>query len=98
MDRASAQVYSVRGLVQSGWQRSESRLALNVTIPPNATAEIHIPIDGVASIAYENEHDVIHAYTGGRMKLDGGYASSRFRGSRFYGGIVGGDEPRGMMD
>ncbi|MDF2834854.1 MAG: hypothetical protein K0Q63_494, partial [Paenibacillus sp.] len=74
MNRASAQVRSVRGLVKSGWQKSRSRLALSVTIPPNATAEIHIPVEGLASIAYDDKHYAIHADKEGLMKLEEGFA------------------------
>jgi alpha-L-rhamnosidase len=34
---------SVRGRVQSSWSVSGKRVTLNVTVPPNVTAEVHVP-------------------------------------------------------
>ncbi|MBB3155365.1 alpha-L-rhamnosidase [Paenibacillus endophyticus] len=74
MNGASAQVYTVRGLVKSSWQISGTQLVLNVIIPPNATAEICIPASHLASITFENECYLLNESQVGRLKLEGGYA------------------------
>ncbi|WP_217592059.1 family 78 glycoside hydrolase catalytic domain [Cohnella sp. GbtcB17] len=42
---ASGQVRTVRGLVKSGWRKKDGALELEVEIPPNATANVHVPSD-----------------------------------------------------
>lgn len=74
LDRASAQVQSVRGMVKSEWQKSNSGLVLHASIPPNATAEICIATDELSSVSYENERYIFDGNNGGRMRLEGGYA------------------------
>ncbi len=46
LERASGQVRTVRGVVASNWRRSGDRVSLTVTVPPNATAEVHVPNEG----------------------------------------------------
>ncbi|MFC4101332.1 family 78 glycoside hydrolase catalytic domain [Paenibacillus xanthanilyticus] len=53
MDHASAQVHTVRGMVQSRWQKGRTQLVVTVAIPPNATAEVYIPSGDRACIQYE---------------------------------------------
>jgi alpha-L-rhamnosidase len=43
LDHVSASYDSVRGKVAAAWRRTPEGLALDVTIPPNATAEVHMP-------------------------------------------------------
>lgn len=47
---ASAEYLSPRGLVKVGWSRVENELQLNVTVPPNVTARVHLPSDTTAGI------------------------------------------------
>ena len=47
---------SVRGTVRTEWRKADGKLSLTVVIPPNATAEIHVPngkIETVGSGTYE---------------------------------------------
>ncbi len=46
LTHASAQVRTVRGMVESSWQRQGAELELQVTIPANATATVHMPSNG----------------------------------------------------
>ena len=50
LTEASATIETVRGTIRSSWCRSGRKLSLNVTIPPNATAEILIPCWGWGEI------------------------------------------------
>lgn len=43
IDGAKAQYHSIRGMIRSEWELNVGRVALNVTIPPNARAEIWVP-------------------------------------------------------
>jgi len=45
LERAGASLHTVRGEVASSWHRNESALRLDVTIPPNSTAEVHVPAE-----------------------------------------------------
>lgn len=45
LGHAAARYWSIRGLIQSRWQREDNRLKLNVTIPANTTARIFVPSD-----------------------------------------------------
>jgi alpha-L-rhamnosidase len=38
------------GRAESGWQRTEAGLTVNVTVPPNATAEVHLPAASAAAV------------------------------------------------
>jgi hypothetical protein len=43
LDRVAASLQTVRGEVASAWRRTETTLRLDVTVPPNAAAEVHVP-------------------------------------------------------
>ena len=46
LEYASAEYNSVYGLIASSWKKVDHGLELNITIPPNTTARIMIPIQG----------------------------------------------------
>ena len=46
LDHVKASYESVRGTVATRWQRTAAGLELDVTVPANATAEVHIPASG----------------------------------------------------
>ena len=50
LEHVSATYESVRGRVASAWRKTPSGLALDVTVPANATAEVHVPASGPASV------------------------------------------------
>ena len=43
LDHVKASYESVRGTVATRWQRTAAGLELDVTVPANATAEVHVP-------------------------------------------------------
>ncbi len=43
LDHLTTSLQTVRGEVVSAWRRTESGMELDVTVPPNATAEVHVP-------------------------------------------------------
>lgn len=43
MSHVNAQIRTVRGTVRSSWQQSSAGLVMNITIPPNATADVYVP-------------------------------------------------------
>ena len=44
LDFAEGEFQSVYGIIQSKWQKTDSGLSLDVVIPPNTKADIHIPM------------------------------------------------------
>jgi len=44
LERAAASLQTVRGELASSWQRSAGGLTLAVTVPANATAQVHLPV------------------------------------------------------
>lgn len=70
LDWAEASVDTVRGEVASRWERTQRGISLNVTVPWNATATVHVParylesitVDGVpiqelASVTFDRSTD-----------------------------------------
>jgi alpha-L-rhamnosidase len=49
LDRTEASTETVRGTVAVSWQKGESGLELRVTVPPNSTGEIHVPLLGLSA-------------------------------------------------
>ncbi len=45
LEHASADYNSVYGKISSGWKKVNNGLELNITIPPNTTAQIVIPLE-----------------------------------------------------
>ncbi|MCW8129036.1 MAG: glycoside hydrolase family 78 protein [Planctomycetota bacterium] len=43
LTRARARLHTMYGPAESGWKIQKGRLALSVTVPPNATATVHVP-------------------------------------------------------
>jgi alpha-L-rhamnosidase len=44
---ASASIKTVRGIISSGWKKTDNSLTLDVTIPVNATASVSVPLIGL---------------------------------------------------
>jgi alpha-L-rhamnosidase len=64
---ASAEYDSTYGLISSSWQTMPTRLRIDVTIPPNTTATVVIPVDSGAELRL-NGSDV--SETPGVVMLD----------------------------
>jgi alpha-L-rhamnosidase len=50
---ARAAVESLYGRVESGWRQTEGGLEVNVTIPPNTTADVYLPAADVAAVTLD---------------------------------------------
>ena len=46
LEFASAEYNSIYGIIASNWKKTDDGLELNVTIPPNTTAKVMIPVQG----------------------------------------------------
>jgi hypothetical protein len=57
IDWARGDYRSPRGLIASSWRKEEGRLVLDVEVPVNATAEVHLPAGAGARIR-ESERPV----------------------------------------
>jgi alpha-L-rhamnosidase len=53
LDRVRASTETVRGEVEVAWQRTADGLVLDVTVPANATATVHVPADSPADVVEE---------------------------------------------
>jgi alpha-L-rhamnosidase len=51
--RAKASIGTVRGVATVAWELTESGVTMDVIVPANATAKIHIPMVGVENVAIE---------------------------------------------
>ena len=75
---------SVRGLIETRWTLKEGRLALDVTVPPNTTAEVRIPAAEAGSVregrhpAAEAEGVKLLGSSGGVVALEVGSGTYHF--------------------
>ncbi|MBB3113142.1 alpha-L-rhamnosidase [Paenibacillus phyllosphaerae] len=74
MEHASAQVHTVRGMVISSWQVSRTELALTITIPPNATADVYVPADGPMRIRHGSDRYPFDSDRQSWTRVEGDYA------------------------
>jgi alpha-L-rhamnosidase len=51
LTHASASIKTVRGIISSNWKKTDASLALEVTIPANATAQVSVPTLGLKKFA-----------------------------------------------
>ena len=70
LTHARAGYDSVRGRIESGWEISESEFRLNVTIPPNTTATVHVPAADRARVT-EGGGPAAEAYGVELVRADG---------------------------
>jgi hypothetical protein len=50
VDHMDAHYVSVRGMIRTAWRKTPTRLFLDVTVPLNTVAEIHVPVRDVGSV------------------------------------------------
>jgi alpha-L-rhamnosidase len=50
LDHAEGELNTVKGVIKSAWRRQGKSLVLEVTIPANSTAEVHLPAKSVNSV------------------------------------------------
>jgi alpha-L-rhamnosidase len=60
MKQASAVIHSVHGPVKSAWKQEAQQFSMEVEIPANTTAEIHVP-NPAGAVVYEGREDARHA-------------------------------------
>jgi alpha-L-rhamnosidase len=53
-------IYTPRGMVTSAWKKSDRHISLDVTIPVNAQAEIHLPKYGLESVTLKENGKQIY--------------------------------------
>ena len=51
LQHATASYETVRGIIKTAWSKSESKCILNVTVPPNVVATVHVPSKRVSTAA-----------------------------------------------
>jgi len=59
MDWVEASVETVRGTVSSRWEKTGSSLQMNVTIPPNTSGKVSIPIMNRSKIQIHEDGEVV---------------------------------------
>jgi alpha-L-rhamnosidase len=75
LDYAGAEFHSMYGKTEAGWERKNGSILMNVTIPANATAEIHFPVDDAERITESgipvnrNNGVVVKGIAGGRLVI-----------------------------
>jgi alpha-L-rhamnosidase len=72
---ASASVKTVRGIISSGWKKTDNSLTLDVTIPVNATASVSVPVSGLKNATITEGGIVVWkdgAYVSGVEGITGG--------------------------
>jgi alpha-L-rhamnosidase len=55
IDNCDATYHSIQGEIRSSWEIADGRFTLNLTIPPGATAELHMPTSDPTSITEGGE-------------------------------------------
>jgi alpha-L-rhamnosidase len=71
LDNASAAYDSVRGRVAARWQRTASGLALDISVPANATARVYIPATQAKAITETGSGKIVPADKARSVKLIG---------------------------
>ena len=46
---------SLYGRVASGWQQTDAGLALNITLPPNTTGDVYLPVANAAAVSLDGQ-------------------------------------------
>ena len=70
LNRARVTYHSVRGEIESAWERTPTGLTLQVTVPPNTTARVGIPAASVESVT-ESGQPLAKAIGISSAQLDG---------------------------
>ena len=82
IDWAKCSYESIRGMISCSWKKSGGKLAIDVTIPPNTTAEVYIPASG-PHIVTESGKPAITAEGVHFVKMDSGYAVFEIGGGNY---------------
>lgn len=88
LEWVQASLQTVRGTISSAWRRSQQGLVLDVTIPSNAAAEVHLPIASERDEVMEGETLIWSA--GQCLALTDGVSQVRPENGRLVVGIGSG--------
>jgi alpha-L-rhamnosidase len=55
LEHASAEYNSIYGKISSGWRKVNNGLELDVTIPPNTTAKVVLPVEEGLSLLLDGD-------------------------------------------
>jgi alpha-L-rhamnosidase len=75
LEYSSASIKTVRGIISSGWKKTDNSLTLDVTIPVNATASVSVPVIGLKNATITKGGIVVWkdgAYVSGVEGITGG--------------------------
>ena len=77
LDHVSASIRTVRGAVSVDWRKGPDGLALDVTVPPTATALVYLPTASPQQVAVEAGRFI--GVESGRVAYEVGSGTYRFR-------------------
>jgi alpha-L-rhamnosidase len=60
------------GRIETGWRRDKTRFELEVTVPPNTTAAVHVPASSKAAVS-ETRHALRQSQTVHWLRDEGGF-------------------------
>lgn len=85
VSHAGADYESVRGRIACHWQRNAASLTVEVTVPPNATSEIHLPAasssqvtEGGRAVTGRRDLRIMRTTRPGTIELEAGSGDWRF--------------------
>ena len=81
LKHASASVKTVRGMVSSGWKRTDDSVALDVSVPVNSEAKVSVPKAGLQGVTVEEGGEVIWrngSYVSGVAGITGGSEGAEY--------------------
>ncbi|MCS7089716.1 MAG: glycoside hydrolase family 78 protein [Limisphaera sp.] len=78
-----AHYHSIRGRIESHWHRTENSLQMEIRIPPNATARVHVPTSDPSSVKESNrplvESPAVNVLSQGPQEVVVQVGSGRYR-------------------
>jgi alpha-L-rhamnosidase len=81
LEYSNASIKTVRGIISSGWKKTDNSLNLDVTIPVNATASVSVPVMELKNITITEGGKVVWkdgAYVSGVEGITGGKLESGY--------------------
>lgn len=79
---ARGEYESIRGRITLSWRIADGRFRLNVTVPPNTSAVVHVPAPGVAGVR-ESGRAATHAAGVRFLRFENGRAVFEVGGGRY---------------
>ncbi len=82
LNQATVGYRSIRGLIRTSWRREGDKLALEVTVPANATATVHVPAKAAGEVT-ESGKPLAQAEGVKFLRMEGGAAVVRVGGGTY---------------